>query len=170
MSRQLKAMIHVALLVALEVVLSRFCSIATQFGKIGFAFIPLAVCGMLFGPWWGCLAGGMADFLGAVLFPIGPYFPGFTLSNALTGFVFGLFLYKHFFGWGRVVVVSVISNFAISLFLSTWWLSMLYGSPYLGLIPTRLLQSCIMTVLEIVVIQLIQKPMGSYFRQMHLEQ
>ena len=169
MNKHLKVMIHVALLVALEVVLSRFCSISTQFGKIGFAFVPLAVCGMLFGPWWSCLTGGLADFLGAILFPIGPYFPGFTLSNALTGLLFGILLHNCFSGWGKVVAASVITNFAVSLFLSTWWLSLLYGSPYLGLLPTRLIQSCIMTVLEVAVLRLIQKPMGVYFRQMRLQ-
>lgn len=165
MNKRLKVMVLAALLVAVEVVLSRWCSIATQFGKIGFAFVPLAVCGMLLGPWWACLAGGLSDLIGAVLFPIGPYFPGFTLSNALMGLVFGLLLYRQFSGWKRIALASVIVNFAISLFLSTWWLTILYGSPYLGLLPSRLAQSCIMTVMEIVVLQLIQKPIGRYAKQ-----
>lgn len=168
MKKHLKTMVHVALLVALEVVLSRFCSISTQFGKIGFAFVPLAVCGMFFGPWWACLAGGLADFIGAVLFPIGPYFPGFTLSNALTGLMFGLCLRGRFEGWKHIILPAVFSNFVISLFLSTYWLHLLYGSPYLGLLPLRLLQSCVMTVIELAVIKAIQKPMGAYARHMKL--
>lgn len=169
MNKRLKIMVHVAALVAVEIVLSRFCSITTQFGKIGFAFAPLAVCGMLFGPWWACLAGGLADFLGALLFPVGPYFPGFTLSNALTGLIFGLFLYKRFSGWKRIALASVITNFAISLLLSTWWLSLLFDSPYLGILPTRLFQSCVMTVLEVTVLSLIQKPMGLYAKRLRLQ-
>ena len=169
MSKRLKVMLHVTVLVALEVVLSRFCSIATQFGKMGFAFAPLAVCGMLFGPWWGCLAGGLADFIGAILFPIGPYFPGFTLSNALVGLLFGLCLHKRFSGWVHVVIAVMLGNFGVSLFLSTFWLKLLYGSPYLGLLPTRFGQSCIMTVMEFWVIGLLQKPIGSYARLMRLQ-
>lgn len=168
MSKQLKVMLHVTVLVALEVVLSRFCSIATQFGKIGVAFLPLAVCAMLFGPWWSCIAGGLADFIGAILFPIGPYFPGFTLSNALIGLLFGLFLHKRFSGWKHIVPAVLFGNFGVSLFLSTLWLKLLFDSPYLGLLPTRLIQSCIMSVLELVLIPLIQGPMGRYFRQMRL--
>ena len=168
MNKHLKVMLHGAMLVAVEVVLSRFCSISTQFGKIGFAFIPLAVCGMLFGPWWACLAGGLSDFIGAILFPIGPYFPGFTLSNALVGLVFGLCLYKRFSGWKHIVSAVVIGNFVISLFLSTYWLHLLYGSPYLGLLPMRLAQSCIMTVIEFVVIRATQRPLGSYLKAMKL--
>ena len=161
-------MAHVALLIAIEVVLSRFCSFSTQIGKLGLAFAPLAVCGMLFGPWWGCLAGALTDFIGSILFPIGPYFPGFTLSNALAGFVFGLLLYKSFLGWKRVAVAVVINNFVISLFLTTWWINLLYGSPYLGILPTRIFQSVVMTVLEFIVIRLLQKPMGDYARQLRL--
>jgi len=168
MNKHLKTIVHVALLVAIEVVLSRFCSISTQFGKIGFAFVPLAVCGMLFGPLWAALCGGLADFLGALLFPIGPYFPGFTLSNALAGLVFGLFLYRRFSGWGRLAVVALVQQFGLSLFLSTYWLHVLYESPFLGLLPTRVIQSVIMTILEITVVLLIQKPIGSYSKQMHL--
>lgn len=162
MNKHLKVMIHVAMLVAVEVVLSRFCSISTQFGKIGFAFVPLAVCGMLFGPWWSCLAGGLSDFIGAILFPIGPYFPGFTLSNALVGLTFGLCLYKRYTGWKHIALAVAINNAVISLFLSTYWLHLLYGSPYLGLLPARLVQNCIMIVLEFVLIRLIQTPIGSY--------
>ncbi len=168
MNKHLKTMILAAMLVAVEVVLSRFCSISTQFGKIGFAFAPLAVCGMLLGPWWACLTGALADLLGAVLFPIGPYFPGFTLSNALVGLIFGLLLYRRFSGWKRIALAAVLGNFCVSLFLSTWWLSILYGSPYLGLLSTRLLQSCVMTAIEIVVLPILQKPVGVCARQLKL--
>ena len=168
MDRKLKVMIHVAMLVALEIVLSRFCSISTQFGKIGFAFVPLAVCGMLFGPWWAALCGGLADFLGAILFPIGPYFPGFTLSNALTGVVFGLCFYQRFQGWKNIAVAAAINNVVISLLISTYWLHLLYGSPYLGLLPTRVVQCVVMIILEFVVIRLIQTPMGSYAKMLKL--
>lgn len=162
MNKHLKIMVHAAMLVAIEVVLSRFCSISTQFGKIGVAFVPLAVCGMLFGPWWAALCGGLADFLGATLFPIGPYFPGFTLSNALVGLIFGLCLYRRFEGCRRIAVAVVVNNVVVSLLISTYWLHILYGSPYLGLLPTRVVQCVVMTVLEFAVIRLIRKPVGTY--------
>lgn len=161
MNRQLKKLLYVSMLTAVEVVLSRFCSVSTQFGKLGFSFAPLAVCGMLFGPWWGCLAGGLSDVIGAVLFPIGPYFPGFTVSNALTGLVFGLFLPRHG-GWRGIIPAAAVNNLVISLLLSTWWLHLLYGSPYLGLLPQRLVQAAVMTVLECVVIRVLEKPMRLY--------
>lgn len=160
MKKHLNVMLHVTMLVAVEVVLSRFCSISTQVGKLGFAFVPLAVCGMLFGPWWAALCGGLADFLGAVLFPIGPYFPGFTLSNALMGLVFGLCLYRRFSGWKHIAAAVAVNRLLISLLLSTYWVHLLYGSPFLGLLPIRLGQNGVMLAVEFLVIRLIQKPVG----------
>lgn len=76
----IKILVSVSALIALEVILSRFLSIATPVVKIGFGFVPIAVCAMLYGPIWAGAAGALADFLGATLFPIGAYFPGFTLG------------------------------------------------------------------------------------------
>lgn len=164
---KLKTMVAVALLIALEVVLSRFCSIATPVVKIGFAFVPLAVCGMLYGPVWALIAGGLADLIGALLFPIGAYFPGFTLSNALIGLIFGLFLFRRFTGWRHILPAVLLSNFVISLLLSTYWLHLITGSPYLGLLPVRLAQNAILAPIEFAVIRLIQGPMGRLREQTH---
>ena len=79
-----KELITLGLLTAVEVVLSRFCSISAWNIKIGFSFVPIAIGGILFGPLGGGLVGALGDFIGAVLFPIGPYFPGFTLTAFLT--------------------------------------------------------------------------------------
>ena len=162
MKSNLKTMLQVALLVAVEIVLSRFCSISTPFLKIGLAFLPLAVCGMLFGPVWGLIAGGLADFLGAILFPIGPYFPGFTLSTALTGLVFGLCLYRRNTGWLHIALAVAVNNFVISLFVTTFWIHLLYGSSYLGLLLPRLGQNLLLAPIEFVLIKLVQKPVTAY--------
>jgi hypothetical protein len=63
----------------------------------------------------------------------------------------------------------LVNNLIISLLISTYWLHLLYGSPYLGLIPARLGQNCIMIVLEFVVLRLIQKPIGLYAKQIHVK-
>ena len=69
-------LVVLGVLIAMEVVLSRFVSISTWNMKIGFAFIPVAAAAILLGPVEAAVCGGMADFLGATLFPIGAYFPG----------------------------------------------------------------------------------------------
>ena len=139
-----KELITLGLLTAVEVVLSRFCSISAWNIKIGFSFVPIAIGGILFGPLGGGLVGALGDFIGAVLFPIGPYFPGFTLTAFLTGTVFGVFL---------------------SLLLQTAWISQLYGSPYEPLLLTRVGQCAILAPLQFVTIGTMTKAMGRYWKR-----
>lgn len=89
-----KRMVQVAMLIAVEIVLSRFLSIPTPITKISFAFLPVAIIAMLYGPVYAGIAAALADFIGAMLFPTAPFFAGFTLTAFLTGVIYGLFLHK----------------------------------------------------------------------------
>ena len=134
-------MAQVALLVAIEVILNRFLSINTTEFKIGFSFLPIALCGMLFGPVWAAVAGGLSDIVGATLFPLGTFHPGFTIVAALMGVVFGLFLRKK---EGRRFVAgmacsTVINCLVLGLCVNTFWISQLYSSnTYWGFFMMRL--------------------------------
>lgn len=165
MKIQLKLIVHVAILIALEIVLSRFLSISTSIVKIGFSFVPIAICAMMYGPVWAGITGVMADFIGASLFPIGAYFPGFTLSAALTGIVFGLFLYKRKGNWAQLAGAVAINCIFISLLLSTYWLTILWGDSFLVLLPTRIVQNLIMIPIQFIVLRLLQKPVAIYTKK-----
>ena len=143
-------------LTAMEIVLSRFLSISTWNTKIGFAFIPVALAAMLYGPLPAGLTAACADFIGAVLFPIGAYFPGFTLTAFLGGVVFGLFLHP-VQSAGRVAAAVFLKQFVLGLLLNTFWISLLYGSPYLPLLSTRLFQAVLLGAVEFAVILLLAK-------------
>ena len=147
----LRTLLTLSLLTALEIVLNRFLSINAWNIKIGFSFVPVVIGAMLYGPLGGAVVGALGDFIGALLFPIGPYFPGFTLTAFLTGAVFGLLL-KKVRTVPRVLVAVGINQFILSLFLNTLWISLLYGSPYVPLLATRLVQAVVLTIAQIVVI------------------
>ncbi len=151
-------LVTIGLLVALHIILSRFLSVNAWNMKIGFAFVAVFVGAYLYGPVAGAVVGGLGDFLGAILFPIGAYFPGFTLNCALTGVVMGLLLYKKQSPL-RVVIATLIDQLAISMWITPLWISILYGSPYWPLIVSRLPQIGIMVVVEIVVTLLMIKIM-----------
>ncbi len=151
-----KDLVIMAVLIAVEIVLSRFLSISAWNTKIGFAFVPVVIAAVLLGPVYAGIVGAVADLLGAVLFPIGAYFPGFTLTAFLTGLVYGLFLHKEQTVL-RVIGAVAINQGILSLFLNTFWISVLYGSPFKPLLITRLPQTGILTVVQIVVIIVIAK-------------
>ena len=151
-----KDLVIMAVLIAVEIVLSRFLSVSAWNTKIGFAFVPVVIAAVLLGPVYAGIVGAVADLLGAVLFPIGAYFPGFTLTAFLTGLVYGLFLHKEQ-TVPRVIGAVAINQGILSLFLNTFWISVLYGSPFKPLLITRLPQTGILTVVQIVVIIVIAK-------------
>lgn len=151
-----KTICVLGVLTALEIVLSRFLSINAWNMKIGFSFVPVALAAMLFGAVPAAAVAAMGDFLGALLFPIGAYFPGFTASAFLTGLVFGLFLRKRQ-DWRNIIPAVLINQLAVSLLLNTLWISVLYGSPYGPLLATRLVQTAILIPVELAVIRLVSK-------------
>lgn len=151
-----KNLTTMALLIALEIILSRFLSLSAWNTKIGFSFVPVVIAAILLGPVYAGIVGALADFIGAILFPIGAYFPGFTLTAFLTGMVYGLFLYKQQ-SLPRILGAVAVNQFVLSLLLNTLWISVLYGSPFGPLLVTRMVQSAILTVVQIVVIELIVK-------------
>lgn len=144
------------LMIALQIVLSRFLSIQTWNLKISFGFLPIVITAVLLGPLEAGMVGAFADFLGTIMFPVGPYFPGLTLTALLTGIVWGVFLYKRV-TLPRIIFSAAINNFVMSMLLNGYWISILYGSPYAGILQTRAPQACLMFMVEIVVITVLQE-------------
>ena len=149
-----KKLITLGLLVAMDVVLTRFLSLNAWNTRIGFGFVPLVIAAILYGPLPAGIVGALADFIGAILFPTGPYFPGFTFSMFLMGLVFGFLIHKDQAFW-KIVLAVVITQFVISLFLTTYWIHMLYGAKYVPLLATRVVQSGIISAAQIIVIPII---------------
>lgn len=143
-----KQLALLAVLIAVEVVLSRFLSISLWNLKIGFSFVPVMLAAYLLGPVGGLLVGGLGDFIGAILFPIGAYFPGFTVTAAITGLIFGLLLYKKC-NLPRILISVFSTQIICGLLINTWCISYLYGSAYWPLFVTRLAQVGVMIVLEV---------------------
>ncbi len=144
-----------ALLVAANVVFSRFLSINTFNIKIGFTFLTVMLAAYLFGPLGAMLVGGIGDIIGALLFPIAPFFPGFTLTAILTGLFYSFFINKKT-SLVKIIIGVTLTEFICSGLMNTFWISYMYGSDFGALLVTRLTTQIIaMTVVEIVAAQLI---------------
>ena len=109
----------IAVLIAMQIVLGRIASINVgSYLKIGFGFIPIAVCGILTGPLWTMLMASVCDILGALLFPSGAFYWGFTLVAAIAGLIYGFFLHNHPENIIRAMLctltVAVICNIALN--------------------------------------------------------
>lgn len=130
-----KQLTTAALLLALHLVLSQMLAIKTPLLKMNFGFVPLAMAGVLGGVPMSVAVAVTGDILGVFLFPqLAGYYPGFTLSAALTGFTYGFFLHskkgkiegkKNIFL--RCLLCVLIIGGPISVGLTSLWLTHLYG-------------------------------------------
>ena len=143
-----------AMLAAIQIVLSRWLSINLWNLKIGFAFVPIAMAGMLLGPVGAGLTGAVADIIGATLFPSGAFFPGFTLTAFITAFGYGFFLQKKQ-SMTNILAAVLFSEIVGTLCLNTLWISILYGTPFIPTMIPRLGQAVGMGIVEILVIRLL---------------
>ncbi|MBR3992932.1 MAG: folate family ECF transporter S component [Anaerotignum sp.] len=149
-------LVLMAMLAAVQIVLSRFLSINLWNLKIGFAFVPIALAGMLLGPVGAGLTGVVADLIGATLFPSGAFFPGFTLTAFITAFGYGFFLQKKQ-DMPHILAAVLFSEIAGTILLNTLWISILYGTPFIPVMIPRLGQAVGMGIVEIIVIRLLAK-------------
>ena len=155
-----KMLCECALLIALEIVLNRFASFQVLGLKFGLSFIPMALTGMLFGPAWAAVCYGISDVIGALVFPMGAYFPGFTISVVLMGIVYGVFFYKKekIRIFPETICPAVINTCILGLLLNTLWMTVLYTNKgFSGWLLYRLPQEAGLLILHIVLTPLIGK-------------
>ena len=152
-----KKLIQISLLIAIEIILTRFCSIQTPIVRIGFGFLPIAIIGMMYGPLSAGVAYAIGDLLGVALFPTGSFFPGFTITAFLTGIVYGVFLYNKPKTWPRIIGAVLTVCLVINLGLDTLWLSILMGKGYIALLPTRIMKAVLMIPVQTFIIGIIWK-------------
>ena len=110
--------------------------------EIGFAYLALALCGMMFGPVVGGIAGAVGDTLGFIVSPNGAFFPGFTISAFIMGFIYGILLYKKPLTVKRIMFTSLIVMLVCNLTLTPIWLNMMYGTSLIAL--PRIIRNVIM--------------------------
>ena len=161
-----KMLTILAVLIAMQIVLSRFASISAWNMRIGLGFIPVAVSGILYGPLAGALVGALSDVLGALLFPSGAFFIGFTLKAALSGALYGIVLsgkFRSMLPKGKFkdviapVTAALIDQWILGFLLNTWFISILYGSSFKALLSVRSVQAALMCVVQSVLLYVLVK-------------
>ncbi|KPU44195.1 folate transporter FolT [Oxobacter pfennigii] len=149
-----RKIVYIGLFVAISIVLKNVLSFyPVPTIRISFGDIPIMLSGMMFGPVLGAIAGALSDVLGIVMFPAptgATFFPGFTLSKILVGAIPAL-IYRYSKGNSivRIAVAVVVTEIVCSLLLDTLWLSMMYSTGMLALLPGRVLTRVIMMIIEV---------------------
>ncbi|MDO4311523.1 MAG: folate family ECF transporter S component [Eubacteriales bacterium] len=158
--KDVKALSITAMLLAIAVVLGFYSLQVTDFIKIGFAFIADEMTGMLFGPVVGGLMGGAADIVKYLVRPTGPFFPGFTISGAASGVIYGMVLYKRPLTLKRVALANGLVMILVNICLNTYWLTVLYGNAFLAILPARALKQLVMFPIYVALFYGVSKVLG----------
>lgn len=167
---KIKQTILAGLLLATTIVLSRFLSIKTPIVVISFSFIPIMLSGMLLGPWWAMIICGLSDLIGALLFPFGAYFVGYTITSTLAGLTYGLFLQRKNNKTNKKLILNLIISSLIVLILcngvlNSVWIYITAKKAIMAILPTRLLKQIIMLPIHVIVLYFLNlglDKMGAY--------
>ena len=167
-----KKIILSAMLLSILIVLSRFFSIKSSFLVISFSFIPMMLAGIYLGPKYAAIIAGLGDLIGAILFPFGAYFPGFTISAAIIGFIYGIFLYKKpgenrkdFKFIIQLIISSILVLGGIKILLESVFLNVLYGKAYIAVIASRLVTELIMIPVQVITIFILEKALRPFTKK-----
>ena len=154
------------LLLAIQMVLSSYGVIeVTDSLKISLAHLAIAPTAILFGPVVAGIQGALSDILGFIIKPTGPYFPGFTLTAALLGVIYGMLLYKTRRSTWQIIAARVIVCLFVNIALNTIFLTMLYGPSRLATLPIRVVKNLIQLPIDCLLLGAVSKavkriPMG----------
>lgn len=146
------------LLIAIQVVLARFAAIPVgDMMRFSTSFIPVVIAARKFGILASTAVYGLGDLIGAIVFPTGgAFFPGYTLTAAVVGLIFGLFLrpvkseetptQRNIKIFLSVFCTQLVGSFLMNSF----WRSFQTNVPYGTVLMTRLPQCAVSLVIQTV--------------------
>ncbi len=158
-----------ALLTAIGIIAATFKIPISNILEIRFSSLALAVAGNIFGPGIAALIGIFSDIGGFVIWPTGPYFPGFTFSAAVSGIIFGSLLHKEdnsFPGIPRIIAAVIINTLLVNILCNSLWLTLLYGKGgFIAVLSARLIKELIMIPVNIILMIGIIKPVDALLKK-----
>ena len=165
-----KKTILAALLLAMFIIMDRLLTINTQFLAINLSLLPIMVAGMILGWQYAAIVGALGDLIGAIFWPFGAYFPGFTISLGLAGLVFGLFLHetpnnekKHF--TIKAIISTIIVLIIINLLLDSLWLNIMYGKAFMYYLGARAFTQVVVFPIYVTSIVLLEKKLKKIIKK-----
>lgn len=164
------ALVVTALMIALGVVIHSFGTIPiSTVLMFKWAFLPMAVVGMLYGPIPAAICGGLIDLISTLIMPkaSGGFFIGITLCMVASGFLYGLFLYKTEKITLRVILSTIINFVLVTMLMTTAVLSMYYGSEFMTVLVQRF-PKALLTPIEAMLLILVLKTLKKRLKNIRL--
>ena len=147
-----------ALLIALNIVITRFLAINFGAVRISFTFLPIAIGSLMFGGVTGAILALIADVLGMLMSGGLPWL-GFCVSTVLYGLSYGL-LFRKDLTYRRLLPLMIVQAVVIDAFLGAVWFYLHAGMPFWASLVERSVNALIMIPVKIFVIKYVWKIIG----------
>lgn len=167
-----RVLIFAALMIALRVALKSVSIPIAADLKIGVGFFVNAFGSMVYGPVVAIISAAITDTLGVLLFPSGPYFPLFLVTEIAGSLVFALFLYRADLTSLRVILSRFCIDFFVNIVLQTpimyLYYQMVLGKSYTIFHWPRIIKNLVMFPIESVLLILFLRMVIPPMRQLHM--
>ena len=137
-----------AMLAAIGMALSYFTIRISPSFQIGFSGIANMMIGYLFGPVMAPCAGIVTDVLNYIANPNGGFYPGFTLTAIVAGFIRGAMTYHKPLNIRRLIFSELIVAVVCSICMNTLWLYQMYGASVLAGVPARVITAVVLAFIN----------------------
>ena len=151
-----KKIVYGAILIALNIVITRLLSVNVGVVRIGFSFIPVVIGSCMFGPLTGAVLAVAADALGMFMTGGVPWL-GFSINQALYGLTYGLFFYKKEKNIKAIALCVVLQAVIIDAVLGALWYNLHAGAPFWASLWARSVDAGAMIPVKIIGIKYILK-------------
>lgn len=153
-----KGLVLAAMLLALHGVLGIFkipIPPASLENRFTLTFAATSAAGIILGPVPAMLVGALGDILGYILNPGGgAFFPGFTVSAAMGGLIYGVCLYKRSAKtaiWWTLLAV-LLNTIFVNMALNTLWLMIMYKKAYSVFAAARIIKNAAAYPLHVIIV------------------
>ncbi len=159
MKKRVRIISYGAVLIAMNIVLTRILGFDVGAARISFTFVPQVLGSVMFGPWIGAALALVADVLGQFLKGGAPWL-GFCINTVLYGISYGVFLYKRPISYKTIIPCVILQAIIIDALLGSLWFYHYMGMPYLGALASRAPDALLMIPVKIFSIKYMLKFIG----------
>ncbi len=161
--RSTRTLVVLAMMMALSIIISSF-KIRTPAFTISFGPLVKMYVGLLFGPVTGALYGFTLDILQFFIQNTGyAFFPGYTFTETLGVFFYGIFFYKKRFSIQRVFIAKLVVVIICNIILGTLWKAMMSGEAVIQLffyyLPVRAIKNLVQWPVDSIIFYFIASAM-----------
>lgn len=159
--KQIRVIVFISLFTAVGIILELFTNFSLLGGavQVKLSFIPIGVCGAIFGPVPALICAFLTDFLRAMLFPTGAYIVTLSLAQGAMGLIYGFAFYRKPPTLVRISVTALVNFVLVTLLIKSLCLAPVYYANNFWLTLSLRLWYTVLIPLEIVAFKLLFPPL-----------